>query len=197
MNEDLDLTKILDGCPVGTKFYSPLFGAVKFRCIYSSSHSIELKCDRMNRLIAFRSNGKYEMISMKCVDSEGNYYYSDECLLFPSKDQRDWSKFRRFWDETEKFDPKFLQKDCKVLVRDNQQDAWQSDIFYGIADNLFYPVVCYRNCWKMGIPYDEKTMHLAGTKDDCPECYKWWDEPEPEKPKSELLRQYKELYTIA
>ena len=99
MNEDLDLTKILDGCPVGTKFYSPLFGEVKFSCIYSSSHSIELKCDRMNRLIAFRSNGKYEMISMKCVDSEGNYYYSDECLLFPSKDQRDWSKFRRFWDK--------------------------------------------------------------------------------------------------
>lgn len=51
----------------------------------------------------------------------------------------------------------------------------------------------------MGIPYDEKTMHLVGTKDDCPEYYKWWDEPEPEpeKPKSNLLQQYKELFTIA
>ena len=198
MNENLNLEKILDGCPVGTKFYSPLFGKLRLSCIYSSSHSIELKCERMNRLVAFSSNGKYEMIEMRCTNSQGNYYYSDECLLFPSKDQRDWSKFRRFWDETEKFDPKFLQKDCKVLVRDNQKDTWQSDIFYGIADKLFYPVVCYHSCWKMCIPYDEKTMHLAGTKDDCSEYYKWWDEPEPEKPKSELLRQqYKELFTIA
>ena len=197
MNENLNLEKILDGCPVGTKFYSPLFGEVKFSCIYSSSHSIALGCERMNILVAFSSNGKYDMINMNCTDCEGNYYRSDECLLFPSKDQRDWSKFRRFWDKTEKFDPKFFQKDCPVLVRDKQQDVWRSDIFYGIEDKLFYPVVCYRNCWKMCIPYDEKTMHLAGTKDDCPEHYKWWDEPEPEKPKSELLQQYKELYTIA
>ena len=99
MNENIDLTKILDGCPVGTKFYSPLFGELKFRRIYSSSHNIELGCERMNRFVAFSSNGKYEMIEWKCTNSWGNYYYSDECLLFPSKDQRDWSKFRRFWDK--------------------------------------------------------------------------------------------------
>ena len=99
MNENIDLTKILDGCPLGTEFYSPLFGEVKFNCIYSSSHNIELGCERMNRLVAFSSNGKYEMIEWKCTNSWGNYYYSDECLLLPSKDQRDWSKFRRFWDK--------------------------------------------------------------------------------------------------
>ena len=30
MNENLDLTKILEGCPVGTKFYSILQGEVSF-----------------------------------------------------------------------------------------------------------------------------------------------------------------------
>ena len=200
MNEDLDLTKILDGCPKGTKFYSPLFGELKFNCIYyNGSHDIELGCERMNRIVAFRPNGKYVMISMNCTDCEGNYYRSDECLLFPSKDQRDWSKFRRFWDKTEKFDPKFFQKDCPVLVRDKQQDAWRSDIFYGMVDELFYSVVCHYSCWKMGIPYNDDTKHLLGTKDDCPECYKWWNEPEPEpeKHKSNLLQQYKDLFTIA
>ena len=39
------------------------------------------------------------MIEMKCSDNWGNYLYSDECLLFPSKEQRDWSKFVRFWDK--------------------------------------------------------------------------------------------------
>ena len=111
MNEDLDLTKILDGCPVGTKFYSPLFGEVKFNCIYyNGSHDIELGCERMNRIVAFRPNGKYVMINMNCTDCEGNYYRSDECLLFPSKDQRDWSKFKRFWDE-----PKPKKSDSKTL----------------------------------------------------------------------------------
>ena len=121
MNEDLDLTKILDGCPKGTKFYSPLFGELKFNCIYyNGSHDIELGCERMNRIVAFRPNGKYVMINMNCTDCEGNYYRSDECLLFPSKDQRDWSKFRRFWDKpkTEKFDPKTLQPFDRILARD-------------------------------------------------------------------------------
>ena len=30
MNENLDLTKILKGCPKGTKFYSPIYGEVRF-----------------------------------------------------------------------------------------------------------------------------------------------------------------------
>ena len=30
MNENLDLTKILEGCPEGTKFYSSDFGEVTF-----------------------------------------------------------------------------------------------------------------------------------------------------------------------
>ena len=30
MNENLDLTKILDGCPKGTKFYSSNYGDVTF-----------------------------------------------------------------------------------------------------------------------------------------------------------------------
>lgn len=30
MNENIDLTKILEGCPVGTKFYSSVYGKVDF-----------------------------------------------------------------------------------------------------------------------------------------------------------------------
>ena len=100
MNENLDLEKILEGCPEGTEFYSPLFGELKLKCIYNS-HSIEMVCVKMNRRYRFNRAGKYEMIEMRCSDSWGNYYYSDECLLFPSKDQSDWSKFERFWDKSE------------------------------------------------------------------------------------------------
>ena len=45
--------------------------------------------------------------------------YDGECTLFPSKDQRVWSKFEMFWDKpkVERFDPKTLQPFDKVLVR--------------------------------------------------------------------------------
>ena len=102
MNENLDLEKILEGCPEGTEFYSPLFGEVKLKRIYGNgSHTIGIICEKMNRWFSFNRAGKYEMIEMRCSDNWGNYYYSDECLLFPSKDQRDWSKFERFWDKSE------------------------------------------------------------------------------------------------
>ena len=42
-----------------------------------------------------------------------------ECTVFPSKEQRDWSKFERFWDKPKikKFDPKTFQVFDKVIVR--------------------------------------------------------------------------------
>ena len=32
-------------------------------------------------------------------DGRVEYGFDGECTLFPSKDQRDWSKFKRFWDK--------------------------------------------------------------------------------------------------
>ena len=53
------------------------------------------------------------------VSSEGKYLYSTkgECILFPSKEQRDWSKFNAPWLKKERFDPKTLKPFDKVLVR--------------------------------------------------------------------------------
>ena len=173
MNENLDLTKILDGCPEGTKFYSPLFGEVELDYIYGCR--IGIACIKMNRLYVFNAAGKYEMVEMGCSDSRGNYY-SDECLLFPSKEQRDWSKFVRFWDKPkiEKFDPKTLQPFDKVLVRD-EDCYWTADLFSHIDDGIGR-VCCSCFRWRQCIPYNEETKHLVGTKEDCPEFYKWWEE---------------------
>lgn len=182
MNENIDLTKILDGCPKGTKFYSPLFGEVKLNYIYGCRIGIE--CERMYILVIFDPAGRYEMVEIGRTNSQGNYYYSDECLLFPSKDQRDWSKFVRFWDKqsldkpvAEKFDPKTLQPFDKVLARDSLSNNWMADFFEKIEENnIHYNVTCVTCMWMQCIPYNEETKHLLGTKDDCPEYYKWWEE---------------------
>lgn len=170
MNENLDLTKILEGCPMGTMFYSSIYGEVSFIGInISSSYPIELASYKRNQCPAghvfYAKNGNY------------NFSYDGECTLFPSKDQRDWSKFERFWDKpkVEKFDLKTLQPFDKVLVRDDDCH-WTADLFSHMDGGVNGRIYCSCFRWRYCIPYNEETKHLVGTKEDCPEFYKWWEE---------------------
>ena len=173
MNENLDLTKILEGCPEGTKFYSITHGEVTFReiSIYTDEYyPIRLNwCSKENSLLLLALT----------KDGRSVYARNGECTLFPSKEQRDWSKFERFWDKPkiEKFDVNTLQTFDKVLVRDFLSDNWMADFFEKIAENdVHYNVICVTSRWIQCIPYNEDTKHLLGTTDDCPEYYKWWEE---------------------
>ena len=169
MNENLDLTKILEGCPVGIKFYSILQGEVSF---------ININILAEHPIIVSVYNKHADVIVHDSYAKDGRYnsFYDGECTLFPSKDQRDWSKFERFWDKpkVEKFDPKTLQPFDKVLVRDGLFTHWQIDLF-GYINSRGKLSGC-STYWNMGIPYNEDTKHLVGTTDDCPEYYKWWEE---------------------
>ena len=113
MNENIDLIKILKDCPKGWKFWSPLFGEVKFcRIIYSW---IEIECVGLHRIVELNLAGKY-LIE---VSENNGTCFSSECLIFPSKYQRDWSEFTALWYKKEKFDPKTLKPFDKVLTRDS------------------------------------------------------------------------------
>ena len=86
MNENIDLTKILEGCPKGTKFYSSIWGTVTFIGIVDNiNYPIRIKSYN-------KTNGEGQTQS---VTKDGRYYcdYDGECTLFPSKDQRDWEGF--------------------------------------------------------------------------------------------------------
>ena len=112
MNENIDLTKILKDCPKGWKLYSPLCGEVKFDSITENS---EFPITVLNETM-----GIY-------ITREGTYctgIEEAECILFPSKDQRDWSKFTAPWYEKERFDPKTLKPFDKVLVSDEHHTRW-------------------------------------------------------------------------
>lgn len=82
MNENLDLTEILKGVPKGTKFYSRFLGSVEF-CKITLDNYIEV-IDGNGYYVGFKPNGTYRY-------AEEN----TEIDLFPSKDQRDWSKWHR------------------------------------------------------------------------------------------------------
>ena len=168
MNENLDLTKILEGCPKGTKFYSSNYGNVQFI-------GINLASPYPIRLMAKNADNDITDVS---VTKRGTHHthFDGECTLFPSKKQRDWSKFVRFWDKPkiEKFDVNTLQPFDKVLVRGQNGQKWGAELFSHV-DNDFHMAVssCY---WTQCIPYNEDTKHLVGTDEDCPEYYKWWEE---------------------
>ena len=173
MNENIDLTKILKGCPTGTEFYHAGYGTtVKFVDIdFSSGYPIRL---------ALHNNSGYHYANL-AVTEKGtiNADYKGECLLFPSKDQRDWSKFERFWDtpKVDKFDVNALQPFDKVLVRDFLNEGWMADFFERIDENdVHYNANCVTSHWIQCIPYNEETKHLLGKTTDCPEYYKWWEE---------------------
>ena len=163
MNENIDLTKILEGCPKGTKLYSSCIGSVEFMSIVDDLIYVETKY------------GNFELFNFKGIYG----HYDGECTLFPSKDQRDWSKFERFWDKPkiERFDINTFQPFDKVLVRDFLSDNWMADFFekFEESNDAYYNVTCVTSRWEQCIPYNEETKHLLGTREDCPEYYKWWD----------------------
>ncbi len=174
MNENLDLTKILDGCPEGTKLYSTVNGEVIFQKVASFS------CDYPITATAYNKNKN--STKNACFAKDGTYMldYDGECVLFPSKEQRDWSKFERFWDKpkvekVEKFDPKTLHPFDKVLVRVDKNDCWMAAHFSHV-DDYTHKAVCDTFYYTQCVPYNEETKHLVGKIDDCPEYYKWWRE---------------------
>ena len=171
MNENIDLTKILKGCPKGTKFYSTIYGDVTLFDIDTSGfYPIRLSGivdDEECNLIFATEDGK-------CL------YGIGKCTLFPSKDQRDWSKFERFWDKpkVKKFDLKTFQPFDKVLVRAYDDHAWRCGFFSHLfLDDFGEEAVCTTDVLSVRcIPYNDDTKHLVGTTDDCPDYYKWWEE---------------------
>lgn len=166
MNENIDLTEILAGCPVGTEFYHLVFGTVCFAGIEMDMiYPIKFTMTDNNNMSGVTSAGL------------SNIYYKGECVLVPSKDQRDWSKFERFWDKPkiDKFDVNTLQPFDKVLSRYGTESIWMCTFFSHIIDKVNPRVDCNGITVNVCIPYNDDTKHLVGTNKDCPEYYKWWE----------------------
>ena len=160
--QKLNLCEILKDCPKGTVFYSTLHGKVNFVRIDEEEHPI---------IFMFTDKG-VEFNSR--VSSEGKYLYSTkgECILFPSKDQRDWSKFNAPWLKKGRFNPKTLKPFDKVLVRVFGHHVWKVDFYSHKGQGKEFPYICVGNTYKYCIPYNDDTKHLIGTTDEAPKFYR-------------------------
>ncbi len=231
MENKINIAEILKDCSKGTKLYSPIFGEVKFDGSQENTVSVlSTYYDGRDIFNSFKENGSFF-----------SGYSQSECLLFPSSEMRDWTKFFKrgdvvikngggmaavfdgwandtytefnttinlycdgntgeeevcdtllFRKATEeereqfikkaerafngKYNPDTLQVEpvkptCpfkpfdKVLVRDNDEQAWCANYFshYKNAPDYFY--VCINGIYHYCIPYNEHTAHLLGTTD--------------------------------
>lgn len=163
MNENLNLVEILKDCPKGTKLYSTTYGDVEFIRVNQNDdvyYPIEIKLSD-------------DSINSVTTDGRLCEYYNGECVLFPSKEQRDWSKFK---PKQPKFDPKTLQAFDKVLVRDKDYDDWTCGFFSHKNESVAYPYRCIGTPFMFCIPYNDDTKHLVGTADEAPEYYRYWED---------------------
>ena len=231
MENKINIAEILKDCPKGMELYSPVYGTVGLLKVASNPVYPIMTATSIDRTGIFTSDGRlYEN------------YPSAECLLFPSREMCDWTKFFKRgdvvynkdggiyaifegWvndDYTEfnttinfyvadasygkeevcytdcfvkasdeeraafianaekhyngKYNPDTLRVEpvkptCpfkpfdKVLVRDNDEQAWCANYFshYKNAPDYFY--VCINGIYHYCIPYNEHTAHLLGTTD--------------------------------
>ena len=166
MNENIDLTKILKNCPKGWEFYSSVLGEVELEEICDDEkggNPIWVKVGKLAYTTGFTKEGFY-------LKGKG------ECTLFPSKDQRDWSKFTAPWYKKEKFDPKTFKPFDKVLVRDDESCKWRVNFYSHEGESMAYPFRCIGKTYTYCIPYNDETKHLVGTKDEAPDFYKYWED---------------------
>lgn len=165
MNENLNLVEILKDCCKGTKLYCTIYGEVELDYVDTrSNYPIVIRTEKGERE-SFTTEGKLRKV------------YDGECLLFPSRDQRDWSKSN---PKKDRFDPKTLKVFDKVLVRLRKDCIWNATFFSHYDKEVkwgCYPFVTtgsrsYSEC----IPYNDETKHLLGTSDEAPEYYRYWED---------------------
>ena len=101
-DKELNLVEILKDCPEGTELYTPMFGKVWL-----------IKVDAKNKVmpicVRLQNKGK------RFLTSDGRYSIEPdgECLLFPSKENRDWSTFN--------VRQNFKKGDFVAVVNDNDE----------------------------------------------------------------------------
>ena len=140
MNDNLNLIEILKDAPKGTKLYSPICGECKLVEIAG-----DIKCEALEDGCCwkFRSDGSFAI------------YKDAECLLFPSKENRDWSSFKTSKKHKE-FKPyqKVLVKE--LVGRHFEKSVWLATEYSYYDEDLkkHYCTQCYGFDDDEIIPYE-------------------------------------------
>ena len=164
---ELNLCEVLKYCPQGETFWSPMLDGVKFSCIDEERQMIIVETVEGHFTWEINHDGT---ISIDEVTSP-------EIMLFPSKEQRDWTKVK-YEKKKEKFDPKTLKTFDKILIY--SCGRWEGSFFNRLliqsTGKIGRVLTSCGSSETYCVPYNDDTKHLLGTKDEAPEFYRYWED---------------------
>lgn len=143
----INVAEKLKDCPKGTKLYSPMCGEVELDRINMGKHKFPI-------IVRVLDNGA--PYSTETFTAEGKWCNTEqsECLLFPSKDNRDWNKFD--YRIKPKYRPFANAQECIEEMQKHQPFGWVKDKY------SFCPI----------------EMIAANFSKECIKCYETWFTPE-------------------
>ena len=167
MEQKLNLCKILKYCPQGEIFWSPMLGNVKFDSIYH---------ERQIVYVISETGATWHLTSDATITLD--YVTSAEIMLYPSKEQRDWSKFTAPWLKKERFNLKTLKPFDRVIARYTLNSKWRCTFFSHLIDDERCILKCITSdyAYPFCIPYNDETKHLVGTTEEAPDYYRYWED---------------------
>ena len=132
-NSDINIAEILRDCPIGTRLYSRIAGKVEFQQIDEHpgiNHPIILKpvCQNTSpgdrKLFSLTPTGRFDVV-----------FPNGECVLFPSLEMQDWTRFFRRGDVVvseglgviavfEGWDSEDYTEFRTTVEYDNKEDIW-------------------------------------------------------------------------
>lgn len=136
MENKINIAEILKDCPKGMKLYSLIYGEVELSLIDDTNDNDPI-CIKTNlgSLVNFTKDGRYAI-----------RFPTAECLLFPSSEMRDWTKFFKRGDVVYSKAGKI----CAIFegwVNDDYTEFNTTINFY--VDDASYgkEEICYTNCF--------------------------------------------------
>ena len=153
MNENLNLVEILKDASPGTKLWSSICGECELtRVVTTNTTAYPIECSTKNyqgRLesVVFTVNGEYT-----------SQFEEGECVLFPSKDNRDWSTFKISKPH------KHFEPYQKVLVKEycNDKFIWIPELYgyYNTSSKTHFLVG-----YELTVSEEEDIIPYSGNED--------------------------------
>lgn len=148
MNKILNLIEILKDAPKGTKLWSPVCGECTLESIGNGrGEGYPITCKAIEK----DGSEHYEIFAAN--GAVYTFYKYSECMLFPSKENRDWSTFK-VPKPHKHFEP--YEKVLCAVDHDYGYKIWTADFFSHYDENLrqYYLVSGYEVEEDEVIPYE-------------------------------------------
>lgn len=174
MENKINIAEILKDCPKGMKLYSLIYGEVELSLIDDTNDNYPI-CIKTNlgSLVNFTKDGRYAI-----------RFPTAECLLFPSSEMRDWTRFFKRGDVLRSIDDgaqavfKGWESDDYTsfyasIVHHAEVDEWDEDVvfavesFYKESEEFARGFIVDAEEHYNG-KYNPETLQVEPIKPECP-----------------------------